>query len=70
MNYGMIRFVLSWILRLEGLLMFLPCVIALVCREEEGWVYLILAGIAVAAGVLLSKRPKNMEIYQKEGGVF
>ncbi len=69
MNYGMIRFVLSWILRLEGLLMFLPCVIALVCREEEGWVYLILAGIAVAAGVLLSKRPKNMEIYQKEGFV-
>ena len=69
MNNGMIRFVLSWILRLEGLLMFLPCVIALVFREEEGWVYLILAGIAVAAGVFLSKRPDNMEIYQKEGFV-
>ena len=69
MNNGMIRFVLSWILRVEGLLMLLPCVIALICREEEGWVYLILAGIEVAVGLLLSKRPKHMEIYQKEGFV-
>ena len=69
MNNGMIRFVLSWILRVEGLLMLLPCVIALVYGEKEGWVYLVMAAIAVAVGMLLSKRPKDIEIYQKEGFV-
>ena len=69
MNNGMIRFVLSWILRVEGLLMFLPCVIAVIYREQEGWVYLIMAGIAVAVGLLLSKKPADAEIYQKEGFV-
>ena len=69
MNYGMIRFVLSWILRVEGMLMLLPCLIALVFREQQGWVYLILAVVAVAVGMLISKRPLHMEIYPKEGFV-
>ena len=69
MNNGMIRFVLSWILRVEGLLMLLPCMIAVIYREQEGWVYLIMAGIAVVIGKLISKRPANVEIYQKEGFV-
>ncbi len=69
MNNGMIRFVLSWILRVEGLLMLLPCVIALIYGEQEGWIYLFLAVIVFVFGFLLSRRPAHMEIYQKEGFV-
>ena len=70
MNYGMIRFVLSWVLKVEGLLMLLPCLIALVYREQrEGLVFLAIAGAAFLLGTLLSRRPRDMEIYQKEGFV-
>ena len=69
MNYGMIRFILGWVLKVEGLLMLLPCLIALVWGEREGLVYLVLAGAAVLIGFALSRRPKVMEIYQKEGFV-
>ena len=30
MNYPMIRYILSWVLKVEGALMFLPCLAALI----------------------------------------
>lgn len=70
MNYPMIRFVLSWVMKVEGLLLLLPCMIAVIFREEEGLIYLSLAAAAILAGELLSRlRPENREIYQKEGFV-
>ena len=66
----MVGYVLAWVLKVEGYLMLLPCLISLVYREREGGVYLILAVIAIAAGELLSfRKPKHMELYQKEGFV-
>ena len=70
MNYPMIRFVLSWVMKVEGLLLLLPCMIAVIFREEEGLIYLSLAAAAILAGEMLSRlRPENREIYQKEGFV-
>lgn len=70
MNYSMIRFVLGWVLKVEGMLMLLPCFIALIYREPEGKIYLLLAFAAILAGGLISsRRPKNMELYPREGFV-
>ena len=66
----MIRFVLGWVLKVEGMLMLLPCFIALIYREPEGKIYLLLAFAAILAGGLISsRRPKNMELYPREGFV-
>ncbi len=70
MNYPMIRFVLSWVLKVEGLLLLLPCLISVVFREREGMIYLGVAAAAILVGEFVSWfRPENREIYQKEGFV-
>lgn len=70
MNYPMIRFVLSWVLKVEGLLLLIPCIISVVFHEWEGMIYLALAAAAILLGESVSWfRPANREIYQKEGFV-
>lgn len=70
MNYKMIRYVMGWVLRVEGILMFLPCLIALLYREQAGYTYLIMALVCIALGFLVClKKPQNKEIYTKEGFV-
>lgn len=70
MNYAVIGRILSWVLRTEGLLMLLPCFIALIYGEWQGLVYLALGVGAIAAGWLLSrKKIANPAIYQREGFV-
>jgi len=69
MNYRMVRYILAHVLRLEGALMLLSCLIALIFREREGWVYLCVALASLLVGQLGAKKPVNMEIYQKEGFV-
>lgn len=70
MNRQVIGWIIAWVLRLEGYLLLLPCVIACIYQEKEGWVYLLFAAAAIAGGYILSSRvPKKMEIYQREGNV-
>ena len=48
--------------------MLLPCLVALIYREEEGLWYLPVAGICLLLGVLMSlRKPKNSVFYLKEG---
>ena len=51
MNYPMIRYILSWVLKVEGALMFLPCLAALIYGEQEGFWYLFWAALCFALGV-------------------
>ena len=68
MNYAMIRYILAWVLKVEGMILSLPCLIALIYHEKEGLVYLIWMGVCLAVGFLGSfKKPQNTEIYQKDG---
>lgn len=68
MNYKMIRYVLGWVLRVEGVLMLLPALIGLIYREQTGWVYLAMAFVCVTFGFLVClKQPQDREIYMKEG---
>jgi trk system potassium uptake protein TrkH len=70
MNKRVIGWVIAWLLKLEGYLLLLPCVIACIYQEKQGLVYLAFAIIAIAGGYILSFRtPKDMEIYQREGNV-
>jgi trk system potassium uptake protein TrkH len=70
MNYAVIGRILSWVLRTEGLLMLLPCLIALIYGEKQGIVYLILSLVAMFIGWMISrKKIENPAIYQREGFV-
>ena len=72
MNYAVIGRILSWVLRTEGLLMLLPCLIALIYGEWQGLVYLALGVGAIAAGWLLSRKkiaaPPPGVVYWKRRG--
>ena len=68
MNYKMIRYVMGWVLRVEGILLLFPCLIALGYREKQGYAYLIMALSCLVIGFLVSmKQPEKREIYTKEG---
>ena len=70
MNRSIVVYVLGYILKTEGVLMTLPCLIALIYQEREGWAYFIVGIISVLAGQLLTKRkPRDYVIYLKEGCV-
>lgn len=70
MNRKMLQYVISWVLKMEGILMLLPALTGAVYREKEGLAYLLCGLCCVAAGFLLSrKKPENMELYPKDGYV-
>lgn len=68
MNYGSIKYIIGWILRVEALLMLLPIVTAVVYQEKSGWAFVIAAVLCLIMGTLLSiKKPKKTTYYAKEG---
>lgn len=68
MNRAMIRYVTSWILRIEGLLLCSSIVIGLIYREFAVLpAYLIVIAGCEGIGFLLSKQPGDNRIYQKSG---
>ena len=54
MNNAMIRYILGQVLRIEGILMLLPCIVAVIYREKEGFVIL---GVAALCFFLERWRP-------------
>lgn len=70
MNKSIIRYVLGHILIIEGALMLLPCLVALLYQERNGIYFLIVAALCGLIGFLMShKKPKSYLIYTKEGCV-
>ena len=68
MNNAMIRYVLGRVIEIEALLLLLPCLIALIYQEKEGFIYLIFALAGLTVGFLLRrKKPQDTTIYLKEG---
>lgn len=68
MNSSMIRYILGNILKVEGLLLLLPCLIAVIYQEPEGLCYFITALVSMLLGFLITiKKPKEYIIYLKEG---
>lgn len=68
MNKSVIRFLMGKVLKTEAVLMLLPCLVALIYRETEGFYYLFTLALCWLLGFLLClKRPKSSVFYLKEG---
>ena len=68
MNTSIIRYVLGQVLRLEGLFMFLPCVVALIYGELSGLAFLGTALLSIMLGTLMTyQKPTSHTFYLKEG---
>ena len=69
MNYSMVRFVLSRLLAVMGVLLILPLLVALIYREYDSALsFFLIALVLVAVGHIFSRRkPANKMIFAKEG---
>lgn len=68
MNKSIIRYILGTILKTEGFLMILPCIVAIIYHESEGFIYLCVATACILIGFLISlKKPAEHVIYLREG---
>ncbi len=68
MNTSIIRYILGQVLRIEGLFMFLPCLVAIIYREHQGFVFLSVALICIMLGTLMTyRKPHSHIFYLKEG---
>ncbi len=68
MNIKIIKYILGLVLKLEGVLLLLPCLTALLYREKEGCAFLLVAAICVFIGHSMSyKRPQSQVFYAREG---
>lgn len=70
MNVAIIRYILGYILKIEGLFLILPSVVAAIYHEKEGFFYLGVGVFCIIFGILLSlKKPSDSVFYLKEGCV-
>lgn len=70
MNYSVVRYILGWIMIVESALMLMPAMVGLIYKESQGWSFIwVLAGSAALGGLLVIKKPQNMNFYVKEGFV-
>lgn len=70
MNTSMIRYIVGYILKIEALFMLLPCLVAVIYQEQEGFYYLLIAVLCGLFGILMTiRKPKNHVFYLKEGCV-
>ena len=70
MNRKMIFYILSWVLKIEAILMILPIITAIIYKEQEILYFLITAAACALFGFLISPhRPKDMRLYTREGFV-
>ncbi|MDR2045112.1 MAG: TrkH family potassium uptake protein [Clostridium sp.] len=69
MNFSIIRYTISWILKFEGLFLLLPSLVGLVYREyQAALVYALTAAACLVCSLPLNrKRPARFEMYPKEG---
>ncbi len=68
MNYSIIRFVLGWIIKVEGIFLLLPLLVSLIYKEMSGIHFLTCALAAIMFGTLMSyKKPENKSFYAREG---
>lgn len=68
MNLAMVRYILGYILQIEGALLLAPALVAFIYQEGTIQPLLITAFLAFALGLMLRwHKPKNQIIYAKEG---
>lgn len=70
MNRPIIQYILGQVIKIEGLLLLLPCLVSLIYREKSGFYFLGTALLCIALGFLMTfHKPSNNVFYLKEGCV-
>lgn len=68
MNGSIIRYILGYVLKIEGFLMTLPCIVSVMYKEGEGLWYMAVALACLVLGFILTiKKPTNTVFYLKDG---
>lgn len=68
MNRSMIGYILGYILKIEAILLLLPCAVGLIYQEKQAYAYLLVSFLCGICGFLLSlRKPKSSIFYLKEG---
>lgn len=68
MNFGIVTYILGWILELQGGFMLLPALVGLIYGEKEAIIFVQLAAVLFILGTLLVlKKPKTKTLRAKEG---
>ena len=71
MNYRILIYIMGWVMNFEALFLLLPCIVALVYQEPEGWYFLATAVATGFIGIGLTiKKPKNNQFHAREGFVL
>ena len=70
MNSSVIRYILGHVLKIEGIMLLAPCLVAVIYREQVGIYYLGVSFLCLILGVLMTlKKPESFVFYLKEGCV-
>lgn len=70
MNSSMIRYILGHVLKIEGVLMFLPVICSLIYKDAIGYYFFTTALLCIVLGFFMTMRkPKSDVFYLKEGCV-
>lgn len=70
MNYSIIRYILCRVLEFQGLFLALPCMVALIYGERQGWAYgVVMLCCLLLGGLGKLKKAKSDVFYAREGFV-
>lgn len=71
MNYKLMRYVIGWLIIFESVFMCLPAIVAVAYREKAFFSFVVSIGLGLfSGGLLVLRKPKNKEMYAKEGFVI
>ena len=69
MNHAMVRYLIGWMLRVEGGILLAPVLTAALYRERVVYAYLSVALLCLAVSLFFRKKPENTRFYAREGFV-
>lgn len=71
MNTGFVKYYIGYLIRLEGILLLLPIIPAVIYRETVGFLFLVISLIVILIGTILTReKPKNISYFASESFVI
>lgn len=70
MNHSIIRYIICRVLEFQALFLLLPCIVAVIYREPEGWAYFaVMAACFLTGWIGKRKKPVSTVFFAREGFV-
>lgn len=71
MNYGVVVYMLGWLLDFEGFFLMLPCLVGAVYQEDDAVYFALTALICLVTGFIITRfKPKSKSLFAREGFVI